>query len=128
MRSVCRLNLHESVGRIKRILLDEALRIHAEDAQMCAAIGKFGAMLVPDPSTILTHCNTGALATGGEGTAQSIITTAFEQGKHVSVYADETRPLLQGARLTAWELQKRGIHVTVITDRYCSSRDGNEKD
>jgi methylthioribose-1-phosphate isomerase len=116
MRSVCRLNLHESVGRIKRILLDEALHIHAEDAEMCAAIGKFGASLVPDPSTILTHCNTGALATGGEGTAQSIITTAFEQGKHVSVYADETRPLLQGARLTAWELQKRGIHVTVITD------------
>lgn len=116
MRSVCRLNLHESVERIKRILLDEALRIHAEDAQMCTAIGKYGASLVPNPSTILTHCNTGALATGGDGTAQSIITTAFEQGKSVSVYADETRPLLQGARLTAWELQKRGIDVTVITD------------
>ena len=116
MRSVCRLNLHESVERIKRILLDEALRIHAEDAQMCTAIGKYGASLVPNHSTILTHCNTGALATGGDGTAQSIITTAFEQGKSVSVYADETRPLLQGARLTAWELQKRGIDVTVITD------------
>jgi methylthioribose-1-phosphate isomerase len=116
MRSVCRLNLHESVERIKQILLDEALRIHAEDAQMCAAIGKHGAALVPDPATILTHCNTGALATGGEGTAQSIITTAFEQGKSISVYADETRPLLQGARLTAWELQKHGIQVTVITD------------
>ncbi len=116
MRSVCRLNLHESVERIKQMLLDEALRIHAEDAQMCTAIGKYGASLVPNPSTILTHCNTGALATGGDGTAQSIITTAFEQGKKVSVYADETRPLLQGARLTAWELQKRGIHVTVITD------------
>ena len=66
---------------IKQMLLDEALRIHAEDAQMCTAIGKFGASLVPDPATILTHCNTGALATGGDGTAQSIITTAFEQGK-----------------------------------------------
>jgi len=116
MCSVCRLNLHESVERIKQILLNEALRIHAEDAQMCTAIGNYGASLVPNPSTILTHCNTGALATGGAGTAQSIITTAFEQGKSVSVYADETRPLLQGARLTAWELQKRGIHVTVITD------------
>ena len=94
MRSVCRLNLHESVERIQRILLDKALRIHTEDAQMCAAIGKHGAALVPDPSTILTHCNTGALATGGDGTAQSIITTAFEQGKNVSVYTDETRPLL----------------------------------
>ncbi len=116
MRSVCRLNLHKSVERIKRMLLDEAVLIHAEDAEMCTAIGKHGAALIPDPSTILTHCNTGALATGGEGTAQSIITTAFEQGKKISVYADETRPLLQGARLTAWELQKRGIHVTVITD------------
>jgi len=116
MRSVCRLNLHENVERIKRILLDEALRIHAEDERMCTAIGKFGAALVPDPSTILTHCNTGALATGGDGTAQAIITTAFENGKNIAVYADETRPLLQGARLTAWELQKRGIKVTVITD------------
>ena len=116
MRSVCRLNLHESVERIKQILLDEALRIHEEDARMCIAIGKHGAPLVPDPSTILTHCNTGSLATGGDGTAQAIITTAFEQGKAISVYADETRPLLQGARLTAWELQKRGIHVTVIAD------------
>ena len=116
MCSVARLNLHESVERIKRILLDEALRIHAEDAHMCTAIGEHGASLVPDPSAILTHCNTGALATGGDGTAQSIITTAFAQGKKISVYADETRPLLQGARLTAWELQKRGIPVTVITD------------
>ncbi|MGA9407979.1 MAG: S-methyl-5-thioribose-1-phosphate isomerase [Bacteroidota bacterium] len=116
MRSVCRLNLQESVEQIKRALLDEAIRIHAEDAQMCAEIGKYGAELVPDRATILTHCNTGALATGGTGTAQSIITTAFEQGKSISVYVDETRPLLQGARLTAWELQKLGIEVTVITD------------
>ena len=116
MCSVCRLNLHESVEQIKRILLEEALLIHAEDERMCAAIGRFGAALVPDPSTILTHCNTGALATGGDGTAQAIITTAFKEGKSISVYADETRPLLQGARLTAWELQKSGIKVTVITD------------
>ncbi|MGA7160674.1 MAG: S-methyl-5-thioribose-1-phosphate isomerase [Bacteroidota bacterium] len=116
MGSVCRLNIHQSVDRIKKALLEEALRIHAEDAQMCSDIGRHGAELVPNPARILTHCNTGALATGGEGTAQSIITKAFEQGKRIFVYADETRPLLQGARLTAWELQKRGIHVTVIAD------------
>ena len=116
MRSVCRLNMHRNVAEIKRALYDEAMRIHREDAEMCTAIGKFGAELVPDPAVILTHCNTGALATGGDGTAQSIITTAFEQGKKLSVFVDETRPLLQGARLTAWELQKRGIPVTVIAD------------
>ncbi len=116
MRSVCRLNKQESAAQIQRRLLDEALAIHAEDREMCAAIGMHGAEIVPDPAVILTHCNTGALATGGEGTAQSIITTAFEQGKKISVYVDETRPLLQGARLTTWELQKKGIPFTLITD------------
>ncbi|HTY10648.1 MAG TPA: S-methyl-5-thioribose-1-phosphate isomerase [Bacteroidota bacterium] len=116
MRSVCRLNLHESVEGLQKRLLDEALRIHEEDREMCAAIGRHGAALVPDEAAILTHCNTGALATGGSGTAQSIITTAFDQGKKILVFADETRPLLQGARLTAYELQKYGINVTVITD------------
>lgn len=116
MRSVCRLNKQESVIQIHQRLLDEALAIHREDREMCAAIGMHGAEVVPDPAVILTHCNTGALATGGEGTAQSIITAAFEQGKKISVYVDETRPLLQGARLTTWELQKKGIPVTLITD------------
>jgi methylthioribose-1-phosphate isomerase len=116
MRSVCRLNTQESATQIHQRLLDEALAIHAEDREMCAAIGMYGAEVVPDPAVILTHCNTGALATGGEGTAQSIITTAFDQGKKISVYVDETRPLLQGARLTTWELQKKGIPVTLITD------------
>ncbi|MDE3059045.1 MAG: S-methyl-5-thioribose-1-phosphate isomerase [Bacteroidota bacterium] len=97
-------------------LLDEAKAIHREDEEMCAAIGRYGNDLVPQRAAILTHCNTGALATGGEGTAQAIITTAAAQGKNISVYADETRPLLQGARLTAWELQKQRIAVTLITD------------
>lgn len=116
MRSVCRLNMHRSVGEIKKALFNEAMHIHREDAEMCTAIGRYGAELVPDPAVVLTHCNTGALATGGDGTAQAIITTAFDQGKKISVYVDETRPLLQGARLTAWELQKRGLPVTVIAD------------
>ncbi len=116
MRSVLRLSIQRGVKEAKRALLEEALRIHREDEEMCAAIGRHGASLVPDPATILTHCNTGALATGGEGTAQSIITTAFALGKKVAVYVDETRPLLQGARLTAWELQKKNIPVTLITD------------
>ncbi len=116
MRSVCRLKITDKTAEIKKALLAEAIAIHREDAEMCAAIGTHGASLVPDPAVILTHCNTGSLATGGEGTAQAVITTAAAQGKKISVYADETRPLLQGARLTAWELQKRGIKVTVIVD------------
>ncbi|HTR80758.1 MAG TPA: S-methyl-5-thioribose-1-phosphate isomerase [Bacteroidota bacterium] len=116
MRSACRLNLHKGVGEVKAALLHEALAIHREDVEMCTAIGSHGSALIPNAATVLTHCNTGALATGGEGTAQSIITTAVRVGKNVSVYADETRPLLQGSRLTAWELQKHGIPVTVIAD------------
>ena len=116
MRSVCRLKMRFGVTETKSALVAEALAIHREDAEMCAAIGRNGASLVPERATILTHCNTGALATGGDGTAQAVITTAFEQGKKISVFADETRPLLQGSRLTAWELQKRGIPVTVMTD------------
>ncbi len=116
MRSVCRLKINGKVEEVKNALLAEALAIHREDAEMCLAIGMHGASLVPNQAIILTHCNTGSLATGGEGTAQAVITTAAAQGKKIEVYADETRPLLQGARLTAWELQKRGIRVTVIVD------------
>lgn len=104
------------IEQAKKLLIDEAVRIHKEDEEMCRKIGENGAKLVPQTAVILTHCNTGALATGGEGTAQSVITTAHRQGKSIKVYADETRPLLQGARLTTWELMKHGIDVTLITD------------
>jgi methylthioribose-1-phosphate isomerase len=96
-------------------LLAEARAIHDEDRRLCAAIGRHGAPLLEDGG-VLTHCNTGALATGGDGTALAVITTAWEQGRKLEVFADETRPLFQGARLTAWELVERGIPVTVLVD------------
>ncbi len=105
-----------SIEELKKRLVDEAKKIHMEDREMCRKIGINGAQILPPTPTILTHCNTGALATGGSGTAQSIITTAYDQGKDVKVYVDETRPLLQGARLTVWELLKHGLNVTLITD------------
>jgi methylthioribose-1-phosphate isomerase len=99
-----------------RVLLDEALAIREEDARMCRAIGRYGAELFAAGQGVLTHCNTGGLATAEYGTALAAIFTAADQGKRLKVYADETRPLLQGARLTAWELQQAGIDVTVICD------------
>ncbi len=105
-----------SVDEIKERLASEALRIHDEDVQSCRAMGAHGATLVPDTARILTHCNAGALATAGYGTALGVVRAATEQGKKVAVIADETRPFLQGARLTAWELVKDGIDTTVITD------------
>lgn len=106
----------ESVEEIKARLVSEAQQIHDEDVASCRAIGAHGAALVPDGARILTHCNAGALATAGYGTALGVIRGAVEQGKKVSVFADETRPFLQGARLTAWELTRDGIATTVITD------------
>lgn len=97
-------------------LLEEALAIHREDVEMNRLIGRLGAGLVPQNAGVLTHCNAGALATGGYGTALGVIRAAHTQGKVKMVYADETRPLLQGARLTAYELAKDGIPVTLITD------------
>lgn len=97
-------------------LLEEAQRIDREDQQMCLAIGQNGAALLPDECSVLTHCNAGGLATAGDGTALSVFFAAHRQGKNLHVYADETRPLLQGARLTSWELQQRDIPVTVICD------------
>lgn len=97
-------------------LLDEAVAIQNEDAAMCRAIGKHGAALIQEGQGILTHCNAGGLATSEYGTALAALYTAAEQGKQFHVFADETRPLLQGARLTAWELQQAGIDVTVICD------------
>lgn len=97
-------------------LLEEARSIHLEDREMCLAIGRNGAELLHTGTGVLTHCNAGGLATGGDGTALSVMFAAAEQGKSLRVFADETRPLLQGARLTSWELQQRGIPVTVICD------------
>jgi methylthioribose-1-phosphate isomerase len=103
-------------SELARLLLEEALLIEEEDREMCRAIGRAGAALVGDGQGVLTHCNAGGLATADYGTALAVLFTAAEQGKHIRVYADETRPLLQGARLTTWELQQRGIDVTLICD------------
>lgn len=97
-------------------LVEEAKQIRLEDIAINQAIGRYGAPLVPDHKTVLTHCNAGALATAGYGTALGVIRAAVEQGKEVDVFADETRPFLQGARLTVWELQQDGIPATLITD------------
>jgi methylthioribose-1-phosphate isomerase len=105
-----------SVDQIKDRLDREAQAIHDEDVASCRAMGAFGAEVVPAEATILTHCNAGALATAGYGTALGVIRSAVEQGKRITVLADETRPFLQGARLTAWELVRDGIQTTVITD------------
>ncbi len=102
---------------VKQRLIDEALKIFQEDINANRALGRFGADLIPDGATVLTHCNAGALATAGDyGTALGVVRGAVEAGKRVAVIADETRPFLQGARLTAWELAKDNIPVTVITD------------
>ena len=106
----------ESVDQLKARLRAEADRIHDDDVASCRAIGAHGATLVPGEAKILTHCNAGALATAGYGTALGVIRGAVEAGRKVTVLADETRPFLQGARLTAWELVKDGIDTTVITD------------
>ncbi len=97
-------------------LLNEAHAIVAEDREICRAIGRHGAALLADGQGVLTHCNAGGLATADYGTALAVFFSAHESGKRLHVYADETRPLLQGARLTAWELQQRGIDVTLICD------------
>jgi methylthioribose-1-phosphate isomerase len=106
----------KNVEDIKIALLKEARKIHSEEAEATFELSKNGAELIKDGATILTHCNTGPLATTGYGTALGIVIYAHKQGKKVQVYADETRPLLQGARLTTWELRKIGIPVTLITD------------
>jgi methylthioribose-1-phosphate isomerase len=103
-------------GEVAAALLDEARAIHEEDRRMCRAIGRHGAELLADGQGVLTHCNAGGLATADYGTALAVIFAAVESGKRLHVFADETRPLLQGARLTAWELQQRGIDVTLICD------------
>lgn len=109
-------NKGESVNRLKELLVEEAKKIHEEDIEVNKSIGKWGAQFIKDGDTVLTHCNAGSLATGGYGTATAPILVAIEQGKKVQVIADETRPVLQGARLTAWELMQAGVPVTLITD------------
>ncbi|MCA9269304.1 MAG: S-methyl-5-thioribose-1-phosphate isomerase, partial [Planctomycetales bacterium] len=105
-----------SPAEIHTRLLAEAQAIHEEDRQMCHAIGRVGAELLKDGQGVLTHCNAGGLATAEYGTALSVFFTAQDQGKRLHVFVDETRPLLQGARLTAWELMQRGIDATLICD------------
>ena len=104
-----------SAADLATVLLAEAVAIHDEDRLLCSAIGRHGAAILP-LGDVLTHCNTGALATGGDGTALAVVTTAWAAGRRFRVYADETRPLFQGARLTAWEMVQRGIPVTVLVD------------
>ncbi|GAN33575.1 MAG: S-methyl-5-thioribose-1-phosphate isomerase [Candidatus Brocadia sp. AMX2] len=116
MERVARENKNKSVREIKDALLHEAIRIQNEDKVICRQIGENGAKLIKDGNGILTHCNAGGLATADYGTALAVLFKAKEQGKHIKVYADETRPLLQGARLTAWELVHAGIDVTLICD------------
>jgi methylthioribose-1-phosphate isomerase len=127
------VNLFWAIDRMKRIFAEAALAgrspeeiadrlelearaIHDEDVASCRSMGAFGADVVPDGARILTHCNAGALATAGYGSALGVIRAAVEKGKRISVFADETRPFLQGARLTAWELVRDGINTTVITE------------
>ena len=115
-----------SVEEVAARLRHEAQVIHDEDVESCRTMGSYGASVVPDKARVLTHCNAGALATAGYGTALGVIRRAVEEGKRVAVFAGETRPFLQGARLTAWELVRDGIDTTVITDSMAGSlmRDG----
>jgi methylthioribose-1-phosphate isomerase len=106
----------EKPEEVHRILLNEALAIAEEDRQMCRAIGRVGAELIQEGNGVLTHCNAGGLATADYGTALAVMFAAAEYGKRFAVFADETRPLLQGARLTTWELLQRGLDVTLICD------------
>jgi len=116
MKRVAEANRSMSLDKIREALKKEAIRIEQEDLTICKNIGKWGATLIPDGATVLTHCNAGGLATAGYGTALGVIRAAHEAGKKIQVFADETRPWLQGARLTAWELMKEGIPTTLISD------------
>lgn len=116
MQALVDATLAEGVESVRQRLVAEALRMHSEDIEINRAMGRHGAALVPDSACILTHCNAGALATAGYGTALGVVRAAQEAGKEVRVLADETRPFLQGARLTTWELHHDGIPCTLITD------------
>lgn len=109
-------NRNETIDKLKELIIEEAKKIYEEDIEVNKAIGRWGAGFIKDGCKILTHCNAGSLATGGYGTATAPMFVAREQGKSFEVFVDETRPILQGARLTAWELYQEGIPVTLITD------------
>ena len=110
-----------TMEQVQERLLAEAHAMYEEDIAACKTMGAFGGELLPEEGGVLTHCNAGALATCGYGTALGVIRSAVEQGKQIHVYADETRPFLQGARLTAWELMADGIPTTVICDNMAAS-------
>ena len=116
MKTFALAHQDQPLAELKKKLLEEAQEIAAEDERLNRTMGQNGAALIPENARVLTHCNAGALATGGYGTALGVIRAAAEAGKKVMVYADETRPFLQGSRLTAWELQKDHIPVTLICD------------
>ena len=116
MKRLCLDHKDIKVEKLKELIREEALKICEEDIEINKRIGKNGNSLIPHGARILTHCNAGALATAGYGTALGVIRAAHETGKNIQVFADETRPFLQGARLTAWELMKDHIPVTLITD------------
>jgi methylthioribose-1-phosphate isomerase len=116
MEELVAANPDKSIPSLKRLLLEDALRIVQEDRDVCRSMASFGAGLIKDKDSILTHCNAGALATADYGTALGVMYKAKEQGKKIRVFADETRPVLQGSRLTAWELLKHNIDVTLICD------------
>lgn len=120
MRRIWESNQEAALPDLAALWLTRARGIHAEDIEICRAMGRFGAELIDDGDTVMTHCNAGALATAGYGTALGVIRGAVEQGKRIKVIANETRPFLQGARLTAWELHKDGIDVTVACDNACA--------
>ncbi len=121
MKRVLEDDTKSSIDDLKVQMVNEAIAIQQEDIAMCRTMGQYGAQLLQDGQTILTHCNAGALATAGYGTALGVIRAAWESGKKIEVLADETRPVLQGARLTAWELMQDGIPVTLITDSMAGS-------
>jgi methylthioribose-1-phosphate isomerase len=121
MKKVINANSDKQPEDIKRILIDEANLILKEDIETCMKIGVHGSDLIKEDSSVLTHCNAGGLATGGYGTALGVIRSSIEKGKNISVISSETRPFLQGARLTTWELKKDGIPVTLITDNMVGS-------
>jgi len=116
LKRVAQDRSNASVAEIQAAIHDEATKILEEDRAMCRAIGEHGFALLPDNARVLTHCNAGALATGGMGTALAPLYVAHERGRQLKVYADETRPVMQGSRLTVWELQRAGIDVTLIPD------------
>jgi methylthioribose-1-phosphate isomerase len=116
LKRVVESSLGHPPAKLTEVLWKEALAIREEDAAMCRAIGQHGSQLIASGDGVLTHCNTGGLATAEYGTALSILFTAAEEGKDIHVFADETRPLLQGARLTMWELQQHGVPATLICD------------